>query len=137
MAEGAETSGQKARDARQVKSDAALRAAMLALITRQSFEKITVRDIVAEAGIGYATFFRHYPSKESLLDAVAGEEIAALLRMTAPLLNPEDTLTSCIALADYVASRREIWTALLTGGASGHLREQFTRLADKVGRAHV
>lgn len=135
MSESAEAATSKARDARQVKSDAALRAAMLALITRQSFEKITVRDIVAEAGIGYATFFRHYPSKDSLLDAVAGEEIATLLQMTTPLLKPEDTLTSCIALTNYVASRREVWTALLTGGASGHLREQFTRLAD--GTSHT
>ena len=122
---------EKARDARQVKSDGALRAAMLALITRGAFDKITVRDIVAEAGIGYATFFRHYPSKEALLDAVAGEEIAALLRMTLPLLDPADTRATCLALASYVDERRVVWTALLAGGAAGHLREQFVRLAGR------
>lgn len=119
----------RARDARQVKTDAALRSALLALITRQSYDKTTVRHIVAEAGIGYATFFRHYPGKDALLDAVAGAEIAAMMALTAPLLSPTDTRTTCVAIAEYVGARRAVWTALLTGGAAGHLRQQFTRLA--------
>lgn len=119
----------KARDARLVKSDGALRAALLALITRAAYDKISVRDVVAEAGVGYATFFRHYPSKDALMDAVAGEEIAAMMRLTAPLLSPTDTRATCIALAHYVDERRAVWTALLTGGAAGRLREQFARLA--------
>lgn len=120
---------EKSRDARQVRSDAALRAAMLALITRQSFDKITVRDIVAEAGIGYATFFRHYPSKDALFDAVAGEEIVAMMQLSSPLLSAVETRASSLALAHYVGKRRVIWKALLTGGAAGHLRVQFARLA--------
>ena len=124
--------GGRGRDARKVKSDAALRAALLALITRQAYDKITVRHIVAEAGVGYATFFRHYPGKDALLDAVAGAEIAAMMALTAPLLSPTDTRATCIAIAEYVGGRRAVWTALLTGGAMGHLREQFTRLAQTV-----
>ncbi len=132
MAQSDARPANKLRDARLVKSDAALRAALLALITRQSFDKITVRDIVAAAGIGYATFFRHFASKDALLDAVAGEEIEALLRLTVPLLSPEDTRATCLALANYVDGRRAVWSALLTGGAAGHLREQFARLAAQV-----
>lgn len=119
----------RARDARQEKSDRALRAALLSLITRQSYDKISVRDIVAEAGIGYATFFRHYPSKDALLETVAGEEIEAMMRLTAPMLSPVDTRKTCIALANYVGERRDVWKALITGGAAGHMREQFARIA--------
>ena len=126
---GSTQAGERARDARQVKTDTALRASLLALITRQSYDKITVRHIVAEAGIGYATFFRHYPGKDALLDAVTGEELGAMLALTAPLLSPENTRATCIALAEYVGGRRAVWTALLTGGAAGHLKEQFARLA--------
>ena len=64
--------------------------------------------------------------------AVAGEEIAAMMALTAPLLDPGDTRTTCIALAEHVGARREVWQALLAGGASGHLREQFVRLASQV-----
>jgi AcrR family transcriptional regulator len=117
-----------------VRSDAALREALLALIMRQPYDQITVRDIVTEAGIGYATFFRHYPAKDALLDAIAGEEIAALVAMTAPLLSPSNTRASSLAVARHVAERREVWKALLTGGASGRLREQFATLAAQVPR---
>ena len=107
---GSTQAGERARDSRQVKTDTALRASLLALITRQSYDKITVRHIVAEAGIGYATFFRHYPGKDALLDAVAGEELGAMLALTAPLLSPENTLATCNALAEYVGARRAVWT---------------------------
>lgn len=119
----------KARDARQVRSDDALRAGLLGLIARQAYDKITVRDIVAEAGVGYATFFRHYPSKDALLDAIAGEELDELMALTAPLLTPTDTRTSSLALTAHVGARREIWTALLAGGAASHLRAEFAKRA--------
>jgi AcrR family transcriptional regulator len=41
--------------------------AMLALVQEQNLDAITIRDITERADIGYATFFRHYDSKEELL----------------------------------------------------------------------
>ncbi|MFM6931094.1 MAG: TetR/AcrR family transcriptional regulator [Novosphingobium sp.] len=134
MATAAAQTG-KTRDARQLRSDAALRAALIALIPRQTYDKITVRDIVAEAGVGYATFFRHYPSKDAMLDAIASDELAEMLARTAPLLDPLDTRKTCVVLAQHVGSRRDVWSALLTGGAATHLRQQFERLADNVSSA--
>ena len=54
-------------DARQVRSRHALHQALLALLEEKPFDQITVREISARAGTGYATFFRHYPTKEALL----------------------------------------------------------------------
>lgn len=125
-------SSARARDARQVKSDEALRAALLALIARRPYDKITVRDIVAEAGVGYATFFRHYPSKDALLDKVAGDEIDEMMALTMPLLSPRDTRASSLALTAHVWARREVWTALLAGGAASHLRSEFAERAAAV-----
>jgi len=124
----------KARDARQVRSDDALRTALLSLIGHRAYDKLTVRDIVAEAGVGYATFFRHYPSKDALLDKVAGDELDELMALTAPLLTPADTRTSSLALTAHVGARREVWTALLAGGAASHLRVEFAKRAVKVAR---
>lgn len=130
MATAAARTG-KTRDARQLRSDAALRSALIALIPRQPYDKITVRDIVAEAGVGYATFFRHYPSKDAMLDAIAHDEIAEMMALTAPLLDPQDTRRTCVVLAQHVGSRRAVWSALLAGGAAVHLREQFVRIASE------
>lgn len=116
-------------DARQVRSRKALHTAVLTLLEARPFDQITVREIAGEAGIGYATFFRHYPTKEALLGDVAAEEIAGLLGMTIPLLHSADSFAPTLALCNYVDEHRPLWTALLTGGAAAIVREEFIRQA--------
>jgi AcrR family transcriptional regulator len=109
----------------------ALRRALLALLDRNQLDQITIRDIVAEAGVGYATFFRHHASKEELLNEIAAEQVGSLMALTLPLLDPTDTRVSCLALARYVDKHRALWSALLTGGAASSLRSEFIRLAQE------
>jgi AcrR family transcriptional regulator len=116
-------------DARMLRTRASLRAALLALVDRKSFDQITIRDIVAEAGVGYATFFRHHPSKAALLEEVAADEIAQLVRLSVPVLSERGNRASCLTLCGYVHEHRALWTALLTGGAAGAVREEFVRVA--------
>jgi AcrR family transcriptional regulator len=124
-------------DARMVRTRAALRRALLALLERKQFDQITVRDIAAEANIGYATFFRHHGSKTDLLKDVAEEQIGKLLALAMPLLVASDTRGSCLALCKYVHEHRALWSALLTGGAAGAMREEFIRQAMQQGTAQV
>lgn len=123
-------------DARQVRSRKALTAAMLALLEEKPFEQVTIREISARSGTGYATFFRHYSTKDALLSDVASEEIAELLAMTVPVLYDTNSYESTRALCSYVHDHRKLWTALLTGGAAAIVREEFIRqargLADNV-----
>ena len=116
-------------DARQVRSRGALCAALLDLLEEQSFDQITIRAISARAGTGYATFFRHYPDKETLLADVASAEIGGLLDRTIPILYDTDGYQSTQALCAYVADHRKLWSALLTGGAAGIVRQEFIRQA--------
>lgn len=116
-------------DARQLRSRAALTGAMLALLEEKPFDQVTIREISARAGTGYATFFRHYPTKEALLADIAAEEIADLLAMTTPLLYDVNSLESTKALCRNVAAQRKLWAALLTGGAASTVREEFIRQA--------
>lgn len=116
-------------DARQVRSRKALTGAMLALLEEKPFDQITIREISARSGTGYATFFRHYTDKEALLGDIASEEIAALLSMTTPVLYDANSYASTLALCSYVAEHRALWSALLTGGAASIVREEFIRQA--------
>lgn len=120
-------------DARQVRSRAALQAAMLSLLEEKPFDQITIREITARAGTGYATFFRHYPGKEDLLGDVASAEIAGLLAMTVPVLLSSSSIESTRALCTCVAEHRALWTALLTGGAAAIVRAEFIRQARQLG----
>jgi AcrR family transcriptional regulator len=123
------------RDARARKSLAALRAAMLTLLETHRFDDLTVRQICKEAGIGYATFFRHYTDKDALLSAVASQEIADLIAHSAGLLFSADMRGSTMALCDFVAGHRALWTTLLTGGAAAMVREELLAQARELAAA--
>ncbi|MCT2397963.1 TetR/AcrR family transcriptional regulator [Novosphingobium mangrovi (ex Huang et al. 2023)] len=112
-------------DARQIRSRKALNSALLALLEERSFDQLTIREITARAGTGYATFFRHYPDKEALLSDVATDEIAHLLAMTTPILYESNSYESTLALCRYVAEHARLWSALLTGGAAAIVRNEF------------
>lgn len=119
----------EATDARQVRSRKSLNDALLELLEEKPFDQLTIREISARAGIGYATFFRHYETKEALLSDVASEEIAGLLAMAIPILDRESSYESTLALCRHVDRHRKLWSALLAGGASGIVREEFIRQA--------
>ncbi|GAA0321439.1 hypothetical protein GCM10009087_34610 [Sphingomonas oligophenolica] len=117
------------RDARAVRSSHALGAALLKLLAEKPLDQITIREIAAEAGVHYATFFRHHPTREALLDQVAAEQIDRLVALTLPVLDSADTLAAVTALCVYVEEHRRLWTALLTGGAAAAMRNELLRIS--------
>jgi AcrR family transcriptional regulator len=121
-------------DARQVRSRSALTSALLELLEEKPFDQLTIREISQRAGTGYATFFRHYATKEALLSDVASEEIADLLARTIPVLHDSSSFESTLALCRHVGEHRNLWVALLTGGAAGILRDEFIRQARELPR---
>lgn len=116
-------------DARQVRSRQALTSALLALLEIKPFDQLTIREISARAGTGYATFFRHYPTKEALLADVAAHEIEDLLGRTIPILYSANSYESTLEVCRHVHEQAMLWSALLTGGAAGIVREEFIRQA--------
>jgi AcrR family transcriptional regulator len=66
-------------DPRVQRTQTALAKAMIALTLEQGYESITIRDLAERAGIGYATFFRHYPHKAALLSDVLEVFVEELL----------------------------------------------------------
>jgi AcrR family transcriptional regulator len=121
-----------AQDARIVRTRDALHTALLRLLEYRPLDQITIREITAQANIGYATFFRHHPSKEALLEDVAAEQIHSLVELSLPLFDATDTRPTCLALCSYVMANRTLWSALLTGGAAGAMREEFIRVSRRV-----
>lgn len=122
-----------AKDARAVRSGGALREALLSLLERKPFDQITIREICAAAGLHYATFFRHHPSKEALLDAVAADQIDTIVELAmAPEggVGPKGWRVLCL----YVEEHRALWSALLNGGAAAAMREEWLLNAQEVAR---
>lgn len=116
-------------DERIRKTRAALAEAVLALAAERDFAAVTVADITRRAGIGYATFFRHYPGKDELLADVADLLIDELLGLMLPALLADDISGAALSLCRFVESRRPICRALLAGGAEAKVRGEMVRRA--------
>lgn len=115
-----------------MRSGLSLRESLLALLLRKSFDQITIRDICAEAGVHYATFFRHHPTKEALLDDIAKDQIRELNALTLAIRDHDDYQAGFQALCAYVADHRSLWATLLNGGAGAAMREEWVRQSQKV-----
>jgi AcrR family transcriptional regulator len=121
-----------ASDARAVRTREAFRQAMLRLLDQKPLEQITIRDICEVAEVGYTTFFRHHPTKESLLNDVAAEEMSRLIQLSLSVADTSDVRSASIALCTYVDEHRKLWSTLLTGGAAGAMRDEFMRLSIQI-----
>jgi len=117
------------QDPRAVRSREALHKALLGLLKRKPFADITIREVVAKAGIGYTTFFRHHPTLDSLLGEIATEEIGTLIELSVTTLYASDLRAAAEAIFTHVAEQRALWSTLLTGGAAGSIREAFLQKA--------
>src|SRR5690606_24280240 len=95
-------------DQRIVRTRAALAQAVIAIAAERDFGEVTIAEIAERAGIGYATFFRHYRDKEELLADVADSLVSELLLVIVPTLMVDDTARASRELCAFVDARRPI-----------------------------
>lgn len=111
-------------DRRVRRTQTALAQALIALSLEKGYASVSIREITARAGIGYATFFRHYPDKESLLTAVLDvfvAELTALLEAS----NDGDPAASGELIFHYVGEHHELCRVLLGSRSGGELVRQL------------
>lgn len=87
--------------------------AIVDLVIKKGYENVTIQDITNKADIGYRTFFRHFPDKESLLVHVlnsTAQELNEMFSSVSPKTSPE---TNGKILFQYVQERVEIFRVLL------------------------
>jgi AcrR family transcriptional regulator len=124
-------------DARITKSRHALQGALLDLVAEMRFEEVTVAAITTRADVGYATFFRHYPSREALLAEIADDLIGQLLVLIAPLVLAQDSGAAALALTRFVDARRPLCQALLVGAGEAMRRDITARAIAAAGTAEA
>lgn len=116
-------------DLRVSRSRELLRKALVTLLEKKTLEQIVIRDITDAARVGYATFYRHYPTKEALLTDLANKEVDRVIAMAQPKTDAADTLAACLTLCAYVHEHRALWKTLLTRGVEGLIKKEFLRSA--------
>src|ERR1700735_5592852 len=91
-------------------------------------------DIAKEAGVGAGTLYRHFPSREALIEAVYRtevEKLAAAEQNFAETMAPLEALRAWMLLfVDYIATKKIIAPALntLVGGHSKVFEASYTQI---------
>lgn len=121
-------------DRRIVRTHNLLAKALIALTLERGYEAVTIRDITERAEIGYATFFRHYPDKEALLQEVLHVFVEELTEKLGGSTSNTDAAHEGKLIFEYVQQHRALCHLLLASkGTSDILRaiEQSGHLADR------
>jgi AcrR family transcriptional regulator len=114
------TGSVQAEKARPLRADAARNRALLLTAARDAFAEngtsAALEDIARRAGVGVGTLYRHFPTRQELLEAVYVEEVQALCRSAADLadLPPWDALVAWFnRFVDYVATKKALAEEML------------------------
>jgi AcrR family transcriptional regulator len=122
-------------DARALRADATRnRDTLLAAATRafaSSEAEPSMRAIAREAGVGIATLYRHFPTRESLVDAVYQDQVMRLTLGARELLEqlpPAEAMRRWMDLfADWLATKHGMLHTLLAMIESGEIAHAQTR----------
>ena len=97
-----------------------LTEALVALTLEGGYEEVSIRDLTERAGVGYATFFRHYPAKEALLGDVLETFLDELLSLVGPQTGIDPQTTGRLVF-EHAQKNSELYRVLLSSGSSGLL----------------
>lgn len=122
-------------EARALRADAARnRDVLLAAATRafaSSEAEPSMRAIAREAGVGIATLYRHFPTRESLVDAVYQDQVKRLTAGARELLRqlpPAEAMRRWMDLfGDWLATKHGMLETLLAMIESGEIAHTQTR----------
>ena len=124
----------KSTDPRAIRTRKALQDALVALLLQRTFDEIRPQQIAARAGVARASFYLHYPSKEALLADVARDAIRQFFERGMRALDAEGAKAAALSDCRCIDENRNLWSALLNGGAQSIVREEFMYLARNVSR---
>ena len=104
----------------------------------RSGAEASLDDIAKQAGVGAGTLYRHFPSRDELLEAVYRtevEKLAAAEQKFAETMPPIEALRAWMFLfVDYIAAKKIIAPALntLVGGHSKVFEASYTQIWDAI-----
>lgn len=105
------------QDRRVLKTKAALRDAMHALMALRGWDEMTIQEICDTANVGRSTFYAHYQSKDDLLSEGMTDLRDMIAAQSAETRGPG--LNFLAGLLEHVAQERDAFKAAI-GRRSGH-----------------
>ena len=114
-------------EVKPLRADAQRNRARLLAVAVRTFSKdgpdVTLESIARDAGVGIGTLYRHFPTREALVEAVYRNELARLCDAAADLLRtapPDQAMRAWMdRFIDYMITKRGMADALRALIASG------------------
>ncbi len=91
---------------------------MVELTIERGFDAVTIRDLTDRAGIGYATFFRHYADKDALLRDLLEEVLEGLMEVLEPLSADADAARTGTLVFRHAQRNADLYRVLLASQRS-------------------
>src|SRR6266566_6643331 len=127
---------------RKPRTDAQRNRERILEVAKEAFTRsgasTSLDDIAKQAGVGAGTLYRHFPTRDELLEAVYRtevEKLAAAQRKFAEGLPPIEALRAWMLLfVDYIATKKIIAPALnaLVGGPSKVFEASHTQIWEAI-----
>ena len=125
----------RARAERPRRVDARRNRENLVAVARAAFaaadSAVPLEGIAREAGVGIGTLYRHFPTREALVEAVYAAELYDVTTSAPTLLDelpPDAALRAWMdRYAEFVATKRGMVDTLRAGWASGRITTPTTR----------
>jgi AcrR family transcriptional regulator len=127
---------------RKPRTDAQRNRERILEVAKEAFTRsganTSLDDIAKQAGVGAGTLYRHFPTRDELLEAVYRtevEKLAAAQRKFAEDLPPVEALRAWMLLfVDYIATKKIIAPALntLVGGHSKVFEASYTQVWEAI-----
>jgi AcrR family transcriptional regulator len=122
------------RTARPARADARRNREKLLAAARDAFAaagSVPLETIARDAGLGIGTLYRHFPTREALVEAVYAAELDEVTAGASALLEelpPEAALRAWMdRYTAFVAAKRGMMEALRAGGGTGNIATPATR----------
>jgi AcrR family transcriptional regulator len=127
--------------ARKPRADSARNRQLLIDTAKQGFSEVglnvSLEEIARRAGVGIGTLYRHFPSREAVVEAVYRREVEQLAEAVPQLLQTSpagEALHKWMHLfVDYIATKRVIAPSLAT--AAGRTSALYATSAELITRA--
>ncbi|WP_347560675.1 TetR/AcrR family transcriptional regulator [Streptomyces sp. AcH 505] len=118
-----------------MRADARRNREKLVAVARAAFaaadDTVALETVAREAGVGIGTLYRHFPTREALVEAVYTAELDAVTASVPTLLDefpPEVALRAWLnRYAAFIATKRGMAETLRAGWASGRITTPSTR----------
>jgi AcrR family transcriptional regulator len=118
-----------------LRADAQRNRDLLVSTARAAFtaadDTVPLETIARDAGVGIGTLYRHFPTRESLVEAVYAAELDDVTASAASLLSemePDAALRAWVGrYAEFTANKRGMLDTLRAGWASGRMTTPTTR----------